>query len=212
MATKARKKPETLYTSSQFRPYVTALGQLALAWNGLHETLSVLFSGVIGGENQDQLLAIWHAVNSDRAQRQMLIAAVTNNIREEIPQKYIDEIKWICGRATVLEDLRNDALHSPLWAYQRTSRETIIMPVIGLGHERAKKLFDKNLLADFRWCRDRSNSLREFSSALYSSLLDNKTPLPDRPAWLERPGTKPPKQRRPTQTTKRPRQPRSSLA
>ena len=41
--------PSVPYTHAIFRPYVTALGQLALAWNDLHETLAMLFLSVMGG-------------------------------------------------------------------------------------------------------------------------------------------------------------------
>ena len=37
------KDPRTNLSRTEFRPYATALGQIALAWNGLHERLAFLF-------------------------------------------------------------------------------------------------------------------------------------------------------------------------
>jgi hypothetical protein len=37
----------------------------------------------------------------------------------------------------------------------------IVLPVVGLGHVRANKL--KNVLAEFRWCRDCSTILRDYA-------------------------------------------------
>jgi len=37
------------HTHSAYRPYVVALGQLTLAWNVLHEAMSLLFCSVMGG-------------------------------------------------------------------------------------------------------------------------------------------------------------------
>jgi hypothetical protein len=55
------------YTHRAYLPYVTALGLLAPAWNGLRETLAFLFCDVMGGGYANQLLAIWHALKTDRA-------------------------------------------------------------------------------------------------------------------------------------------------
>jgi hypothetical protein len=37
------------YTHKAFRPHITVLGQLTLAWNDLHQTLAILFCSVMGG-------------------------------------------------------------------------------------------------------------------------------------------------------------------
>jgi len=59
--------------SLAYRPYVVALGQLTLAWNVLHEAMSLLFCSVMGGGYANQFLAVWHAINSDRTQRAVLL-------------------------------------------------------------------------------------------------------------------------------------------
>jgi hypothetical protein len=120
-------------THPAFRPYVIALGQLALAWNGLHETLALLYCTIMGGGVVNQHLAVWHALKADRAQRDILLAAAKNNIRGAIPVQFDDDIKWLCSRADTLEDLRNDAMHSPLWGYQPHPGTIVVMPRTGLG-------------------------------------------------------------------------------
>jgi hypothetical protein len=40
--------PSLPFTHKAFRPYVIALGQLALTWNDLHVTLAMLFCHVMG--------------------------------------------------------------------------------------------------------------------------------------------------------------------
>jgi len=37
------------YSHQTFRPYTTALGQIALAWNGLHTEMAMLFCSIMGG-------------------------------------------------------------------------------------------------------------------------------------------------------------------
>jgi len=81
------------YSHKIYAPYVAALGQLALAWNGFHETLSLLFCRLVAEKHpptkfdntSGQLLAIWHALKSDRGQREILQAAVENHTWGAVP-------------------------------------------------------------------------------------------------------------------------------
>ena len=82
-------------------------------------------------------------------------------------------------RADALEDARNDALHSPLWAYPETP--VVVRPVTGLGHIRAQKLSEKrHLLREFRWCRDSAMILALFAYDR-TLLSDYMKPWPGRP-------------------------------
>ena len=121
------------HTHPAFRPYVVALGQLTLAWNELHEAMALLFCSVMGGGYANQFLAVWHSINSDRNQRAVLVAAAENDINRPASdmrhKEVVEKIKWICGQANTLEDLRNDSLHSPLIA-----RGQQVVPMSGLGH------------------------------------------------------------------------------
>src|ERR1022692_594393 len=62
-------------THAVFRPYAITLGQLALAWNELHESMALLFCTTMGGGYSNQFLAVWHVLKVDRAQRDILLAA-----------------------------------------------------------------------------------------------------------------------------------------
>ncbi len=213
---KSPKPRETLYTSVQFRPYVAALGQLALAWNGLHETLSLLFCAAMGGGFANQYLAVWHAIKNDRAQRDMLVAAVVSNFQGTNPVHYVEDVKWLCRMADVLEEERNNALHSPLWAAQTPAGYATVRPLTGLGHERAKKLASKDLLFEFRWCRDRAIAL-----ATYAELIDQEISIygsrrlptwPERPPWPVRQGANKTTQRRQARQAEQTPPPQSSRA
>ena len=87
-------------TKKVFDAYVAAVGKVAFAWNSLHERLGVLFVAVTGME-RNVALSIWYSVQSDRAQREMLKAAVyaTNSQRSEKLPKAPDDLKWLLDRA-----------------------------------------------------------------------------------------------------------------
>lgn len=143
----------------------------------------------MGGGYSNQFLAVWHALKQDRAQRDILLAALNKHMNPAPPPRIIDDLKWLCGRADALEDLRNDALHSPLWAQPRGPDQAYVGPMIGLGHVRAQKLVNKDLLKEFRWCRDAAILLADFAYEIDASLSDPFRSWPKRPDWPVRPGT-----------------------
>jgi hypothetical protein len=156
--------PSISHTHRAFLPFATALGQLTLAWNDLHETLAMLFCSVMGGGFSNQYLAVWHSIPSDRTQRNALVAAVEAGLIEGGHPQLLEDVKWIRARAEELEEARNNALHSPLWGTPPMGKAPpIIRPAIGLGHIRANKLAGKDLLAEYRYCRDATTVVRNFA-------------------------------------------------
>lgn len=187
MSKRPRKPSQMLYTSAQFRPYAIALGQLALAWNGLHVRLCLSFCTAMGGGYSNAFLAVWHAVTSDRQQREMLKSALTSHLEPRLSKRFIDDINWVCERADRIEEERNNALHSPLWAIPGTTGAKSVVPLFGLGHKRAKRLAGKDLLVEFRLCRDRAMILDGFVSSIEFALARSAglapRPWPERPSW-----------------------------
>ena len=77
---RVKRRPQT-YSAATIRPYATAIGELALAWNDLHEAFGLIFvqaaSFDIARIRQFiQLQAIWGCVTSDRQKRLMVEAAI----------------------------------------------------------------------------------------------------------------------------------------
>ncbi len=177
-----------------FKPYAEAIGQVALTWNTLHQSLSLIFSVLIaGGDYGGQLLAMWQSLKVDRAQRAILLASVKNSVPDiqTTWPKIAKDIEWICGKITSLEDARDNAIHTPFWGFKRSTNEIIVMPVIGLGHVRAAKLWSKDILKEFHWLRDSSLKLHEFAKEIYYCLISENVRAHGLPvkqlSWPERP-------------------------
>lgn len=191
-------RSDVSYRHKEFQPYVRALGELALAWNDLQTALSFLFSTIVSGDagNPTQH-AIWHALKSDRSQRDILIAAAHNHnkINSKIDPKISEDIIWMCGKINVLEDIRNDALHSPLFAKRDDNGAIIVRPLTQFGHVRAQKLATKKILFEFEYCRDCAVLFTNFTDLLdlYISLDFLKPPA--RPVLPNRGDTNEKKQR-----------------
>lgn len=204
------------YSGRHFQPYAIAIGQSSMAWNDLHEWLGLLFDFILQTTGNAGL-AIWHSANADRASREML-KSILHTVGYKWPRgfpKAEEDIEWILTRTNSLEDARNDIIHSPLWAprpaYPPDGFKPTVAAQVMLGHRRAAKLFDKDLLTEYRWCRDTALALRDFTSAVRDALAAKPGPWPDRPALPNR-GQKKSRRDRPRQQPPKrlPRQPQSS--
>lgn len=168
------------YSTDKYRPYVSAIGELTLTWNALHETLCLLFTTVMGGGPANQSLAVWHAIPNDRTQRKVLLAAVQSDLRGALPKQYLEDVAWLCKQIDNLEETRNNALHSPLTLFGP------IKPSTSLGHVRAEKLAKRDLLSEFAWCRDTAIALSGFAFAIDEALADYTQTWPDKPMPVNR--------------------------
>lgn len=174
------------FTEAKFLPYATAIGQVALAWNDLHEGLAILFCTLCGGGGIGKWLAIWHSAKFDRPKRDMIRGAIlhwTEAQQDGFPKGQKD-IRWLLDRVDELEDARNNAVHSPL----------LLVPPGGIAgpipfvithtlshHPRALRMALKNLLFEFRWCRAATLVLRDFTHRLDRALSTAGAPWPDKP-------------------------------
>jgi hypothetical protein len=205
------------YTSPEFRPYVTALGQLALAWNDLQESLAALFwtlmnpSPMAGDIVNYTPLHVWASIKSDRTQRDMLKAISKHPPAFWNRSEIETEIGWLVDRASELENLRNDAIHSPLFSVSKSMyggfdlnpREKVA-PAYWLFNPRAVNLSKReNILIEFRYCRDYAITLADYAQLIDRSLINrrgawpNRPPLPNRVEKSSRPhkSAHPPKRR-----------------
>jgi hypothetical protein len=179
--------PET-FKSKAFRPYVIALGQLALAWNELHEYLGYLFTSLMPEDKCDRAMHVWYSSTQDRAQRQMIrgaLAARPDDFDDEFP-KAVKDITWLLGQVHALEDARNNAVHSPLFRMGK-GKEDEIIPFAIFGHSRAIKLAKRpDLLAEYCWCRDMALALRDYTVHIDHALTSAGASWPRRPSLPNR--------------------------
>lgn len=171
--------------TAAFEPYYAAVGRTAHAWNHLQDELANLFADLT--ELDSLGLALWHALKSDRTQRDVLEAAAKAKGEDEewlsgFP-KAKDDILWLLARANELADKRNDAIHAPC-TIGIASGQIEIVPSSFFGNPRARKLQGKQILNEFAWYEERADVLRNFAVALGSCLRRHDTRT-----WPERPRT-----------------------
>lgn len=173
------------FTSKSFRAYAAAIGQVALTWNDLHETLGMLFMEV-AFEGSLKAEDAWQSLIVDRAKREMLKAVLDGMTIHHFPElpKFRDDVVWIIEQTNASEDWRNNAIHTPLLSHDHPVwRETEKDPGISSftlhGHRRAKRLDQKDILSEYRYYRDRLIGLQRYAEKLL--FWQRGSPWPKRP-------------------------------
>lgn len=138
--------------------------------------LGILFRQIMGDELDDKLIYVWQSAAFDRPKRTMLEAAVLNlSVREsESNPKAADDVVWLLRRVDALEEDRNNAIHAPL-----STQGGLVSALFGYeegivaedvwGNKRAAKLKGKDLLTEYRVCRDTALILRDYAEAIYDA-------------------------------------------
>ena len=168
--------------------YALAVGRVSGAWNYLHQTLGEFFAVVIGGD-AELVLAAWRSLENDRAQREMLRAAIkaASPKRWKQTPKAPDDLLCVLRRAdTALSDVRNDAIHALVMLHigAETVEVNVALHTIG---KRERKLLNnaargKKLLHEFAKCEQEVDALSVFVRRATAALA-----APDRQEWPTRP-------------------------
>jgi hypothetical protein len=195
------------FTETVFQSYLRSIGQLLLAWNDLHERLSMLSVAAMGGGLVNRPLALWHGAVRDKAKRDMLRVAIADMPENEKAgrSKLIDEIEWILDHANKLEGFRDDAAHTPLrYLFRGVVQDmssAAVYPSTSFRNPRAIRLEQKgkDLVIEYQYARERLVVLRDYVIAIDAAWSNAHLPWPGRPALPERK----PKKARQTQGARR---------
>jgi hypothetical protein len=178
----------TLATSEKRREaanaYALAVGSLSIAWNYFHGALGDLFALVIGG-HAELVLAAWRSNENDRAQREMLRAAIkaASPTRWKQTPKARADLLWVLGRADEqLSDGRNDAIHV-LVSLHIGAGDVEMNVAMPPRSKREWKLFERRaggrkLLDEFAKCEQDVDALSVFVRGATRALAE-----PDRHEW-----------------------------
>lgn len=116
------RKPNTAELKT-LRKHAERVGAAVLAWNELHSHLYMIFWYVVGLDGhpmEDQMAPrIWHTIQSDKTQREMLGAAASVRLAKN--QAALKHLEWILDRAEKLAPYRNLGAHTPVKIYRSTS-------------------------------------------------------------------------------------------
>jgi hypothetical protein len=145
-------------------PIALEIGKLVIEWNSLQENLLLIFCEIVTHKVGGPATAVWHSTTNDRAQREMLRAAIeTNFIQSQVQKTYPhkisqelkDEYDWLLSQANTLANQRNNAIHSPFIISIPANGAKPKSPLITCSETRLRPEEAAVMVAAGRWDGDR---------------------------------------------------------
>jgi hypothetical protein len=169
-------------------PYVSSVGKVCYSWNRLVETLGRIFVEITNMDLQ-VAEAIWHSLWSDRAQMDMLKAAI-DAVPEErwLPRfpRARKDLQWLMENAIGLAGARNKAVHMPCIVEFGKNGAVVVSDPFS-SNPRAKKLSKTTLQDEFECCIEWATRLETFAcEAIVSLRSEHGSAWPDTPALPNR--------------------------
>jgi hypothetical protein len=177
--------PPLAEAEQAFNLYVTAVGRVAYAWNYLHEQFAALFARIIRCDDPRVAIAVWYSSTNDRAQREMLRAAIEASEPDpgwsRLPDTAKDDLRWLLDRTNELGAKRDDAIHAPCELDASMPGSSEMAAMLLSGHRRARNLVGKQLIVEFDWLERYAFALANFTWHVRIAMN------PADPTWPERP-------------------------
>jgi hypothetical protein len=130
---------------SSFRPLILAQGEVAYAYNLLHEKFFEIFNLVMALDRSTSkpttfypyAQSVWHVMQNDRQQRQLAMTTLTKLPTDLDIKGGIERLLWAQKHADKLADYRNLIVHAPMqfkYPYPlKLKGNKLPEPVPGLG-------------------------------------------------------------------------------
>jgi hypothetical protein len=162
--------------------HALAIGRVVIAWNEFQEHLSWLFAQISSPDDYQLPLAAWHALDNDRAQREMLRAVAVSKFPKG--SKARTEIVWLIEQANQqLSNQRNFGIHTPFEVHTELGQKPVVRATRS-GNRRAQAMRDKDALKEFAIYEEQIREMTAFATGLEFVLSPNHVgviPWPDRP-------------------------------
>lgn len=135
-ASTRRQLPQEL--SDAVNEFAAPVGQVMWAWNYCHSSFGRLFSTIASPTNLRIGHALWHALQSDRAQRQLLLAAAKAALYANKPM--LRQVEWAAKSADSLATIRNDAAHVATAFTTHFPQPKVVPDVLATSSKRLRRL------------------------------------------------------------------------
>ncbi|NOJ43032.1 hypothetical protein [Bradyrhizobium australiense] len=161
-----------------------AIGKIVIAWNQYQETLGTLFANLFSHSDWPLALSAWHALDSDRSQRKMLVAAARAKLKPNNP--LLTEFEWLINNSDKIADQRNIGIHMPLMRASERDGSTRVLPHAIFGNPKAARMNGRDLLKEYAHFERQIRKMFSYAVALDFALTPehkrrDKASLPERP-------------------------------
>jgi len=161
------------------------IGEISTSWNLLQDAFFELFWIVVANhetEKHSMVHALWHTIQSDKTQREML-----ENISKNHPtlsKRWRANIKWATKKAYDLSKVRNDSIHTPVqFAYLPNARPILRLQKVSAKKQAVDRLTVNPTATVWRAVRGDLVALANYCHAMSSSYVAHGPtgPLPRKP-------------------------------
>ena len=108
-----------------YRRHAIHVGEIAVAWNALQSGLFQVFWALVSPDNHAVAFGLWHCIQSDKTQREMLLAVAKAALSEGRMRR---NVEWMCAKAELISPHRNDAAHTPISVYFGSTAGFSVIP------------------------------------------------------------------------------------
>jgi hypothetical protein len=187
-----------------WRRHAHQAGEVITAWNDLKASLFGIFGALLRMNSQprydgngDLPLALWHSIQSDSTQRELLLAAATAQLRAKSAD-LLRRIRWLRDTIDKLAHLRNDPAHTPIAFASSPDGDSYLVQDWFTGRPAAVNRLGKTPLhTTWRKMRGDLFALSAYAVAIRVFIqTSGAMPLPHRPRLLSLPKSNPRKSRR----------------
>jgi hypothetical protein len=166
------------------RPYTSVVGEVSWASNYCLNYLNLLYRQLFHKEDINIAVRSWHAMRSDKAQYDLMLAAIAGN--RTIHKDIRAEIEWAVNRAIDLAANRNDAVHLSttvvVYPHKAMKKKLVASDIATLPARYARMSKPKSLAKHFAPVRGDFLQLAAFCYYLWKMLSNGgNDPLPKRP-------------------------------
>src|ERR1700730_4146181 len=98
-----------------WRGHAHQVGEVVTAWNDLHASFFYLFETLSGANHprsREIAHAIWHSIQSDNTQREMMLRVALVALPPK--SRTLAQVKWLKETADKMAKMRNDPAHTQI--------------------------------------------------------------------------------------------------
>jgi hypothetical protein len=181
--------PKSGIAINSLDPYKPAFSKVVYAWNGMQQSLGLLFCEISGLDGK-MGLGIWHALKNNRVQYDLLEAALAaastdGDFTSQLP-KACEDIKWLLDSINLASDGDTGAVRAKIFSLVDQNAEMPLLTIYEKLDER--NMLEENLVAELDSYEAYLNTLSEFASTMSVALschrhneLGLHRPWPNRP-------------------------------
>jgi len=159
------------------------IGEVIWAWNYCHSAFHRLFAAVVNPHEIGIGYALWHAVPSDSAQREMLMLAAGPALLEK--PKIFSKVVWAKKQADKLSTVRNDVVHMATAVQPHLNKTSLVVDELSTAPKRSRRLKERDVKKLLSPLRGDLIALANYVSLLqFAYERPERFPLPRRPRLL----------------------------